>query len=59
MAEIKPIITAEGIQVQTFNEIHTELSNEYKKVYGDDISLDQNTPDGQKVGIEAKLALDL
>lgn len=56
---MKPEFTVDGITVQTFDEILTALVNEYKAIYGADIDLSQNTPDGQKVGIEAALEYDL
>jgi uncharacterized phage protein gp47/JayE len=54
-----PAIDATGIHIQTFEEAYTELADALKAVYGADINLEQSTPDGQKVGIETKLSLDL
>ncbi len=51
--------TVEGIEVDTFNEIFLKKQEEYKDIYGQDIDLDQNTPDGQRIGIEADILLDL
>lgn len=56
---MKPDFTSSGIDVQSFDEAFTELVAAYKAIYGSDIDLSQNTPDGQKVGIEAKLSSDL
>ena len=56
---MKPEFTIAGVDVQTFEEIFTELSDGYKLIYGDDIVIDQDTPDGQRIGIEAKARLDL
>jgi uncharacterized phage protein gp47/JayE len=55
---MKPQFTKDGIEIQTLAEVTTELEESYKGIYGDTIDLDQNTPDGQKLGIEAKLSLD-
>lgn len=55
---MKPTFTDEGIQVQTFEEIFAELVSGYQSIYGD-IDFSQNTKDGQVVGIEANLLLDL
>ena len=55
---MKPNFTAEGIQIQTFEEIFNELVVGYQAIYGD-IDFSQNTKDGQVVGIEANLLLDL
>lgn len=54
-----PEFTRTGITVQTFDEIFQGLIDEYKAIYGDDIDVSQNTPDGQKIAIEAKLISDL
>ncbi|WP_373033345.1 baseplate J/gp47 family protein [Sulfurovum sp.] len=56
---MKPQFTVDGIEIQTFTEIFDTLVTEYKRIYGADIDLSQNTPDGQKVGIEAELEYDL
>ncbi|MDR0454707.1 MAG: baseplate J/gp47 family protein [Deferribacteraceae bacterium] len=56
---MKPIIDQTGIQIQTFQEIYDELAGALKEIYGADINLEQSTPDGQRIGIEAKLMLDL
>lgn len=54
-----PEFTADGIEVQTFDEIYTELSDGYKTIYGSSIDLSVNTPDGQRIAIEAQARLDL
>jgi len=56
---MKPSFTEDGIEVQTFDEIVTELSEGYKNIYGSDINLDSDSPDGQRVAIEAQARLDL
>ena len=53
-----PKFTPEGIQVQTFQEIFDELAAGYRAIYGEDINLDPDSPDGQRVAIEAQLVLD-
>ena len=53
-----PQFTPEGIQVQTFQEIYDELAAGYRAIYGEDINLDADSPDGQRVAIEAQLVLD-
>jgi len=53
-----PRFTPDGIQVQTFQEIYDELAAGYRAIYGEDINLDADTPDGQRVAIEAQLVLD-
>ncbi len=54
-----PEFTNNGITIQTLAEIRQELETAYKDIYGYDIDLSQNTPDGQRVGIEAKARQDL
>lgn len=54
-----PEFTPSGIQVQTFDEVFSQLVAAYKGIYGSSIQVDQNDPDGQKIGIEAKLSIDL
>jgi len=55
----KPEFTPSGIQVQTFQEIYDELAAGYRSIYGEDINLDPDSPDGQRVAIEAQSRLDL
>jgi uncharacterized phage protein gp47/JayE len=56
---MKPVFTPAGIQVQTFDEIYAELADGYRAIYGVDINLDPDSPDGQRVAIEAQARLDL
>lgn len=56
---MKPEFTADGISVQTYQEIYDELADGYRAIYGSEINLDPDSPDGQRVGIEAQLILDL
>ena len=56
---MKPEFTIDGLSIQTFEEVFEALVAKYKEVYGSDIDLSQNTPDGQKVGIEAEALYDL
>ncbi len=56
---MKPELTRNGVDIQTLSEILEELIEGYRAIYGEDINLDQDTPDGQRVGLEAKLLADL
>jgi len=56
---MKPEFTSTGLDVQTYEEIFTELSDGYKAIYGSDISIDSDDPDGQRIGIEATNLLDV
>lgn len=52
-------LDANGLTVKTLTEIKTELEADFRSIYGDDINIDQNSPDGQMIGIMAQLAVDL
>lgn len=53
------IIDANGLQVKTASEIRDELRNSFRAIYGVDINVDQNSPDGQIIGIMAQASADL
>ena len=48
---MKPKITKDGLELQSFSEAFTEYTERLKEIYGQDIDLGQNTPDGQRAGI--------
>lgn len=52
-------INENGIQLDSFNTIFDDIAQGFKDIYGDDINLDQDTPDGQQVGIFANAIYDL
>ena len=52
-------ITNTGIQTKTFDEISKELVADLAAIYGDDINIDQDSPDGQMAGIFATAATDI
>jgi uncharacterized phage protein gp47/JayE len=47
-------ITPNGLEIDTFEEVFNKLVEDYKAIYGQDIDLNQNTADGQRVAIHAK-----
>lgn len=49
----------QGVQTDTFDEITEELETGYKSIYGTDIVIAQDTPDGQRIGIESTLRYDV
>ena len=53
------IIDADGLQVKTADEIRQELEDGFRNIYGADINLDQNSPDGQLVGILTQMSVDI
>lgn len=52
------IFDANGLQVDTLSELTTALQTDFKAIYGSDINLDQNSPDGQLIGIFAQSIID-
>ncbi|EOI6427131.1 baseplate J/gp47 family protein [Yersinia enterocolitica] len=48
-----------GLQTDTFRELFQSLSDAYKNIYGQDIDLDQESPDGQRVALEAQARTDI
>lgn len=52
-------IDESGIHTQTVTEIVAELENEYKRIYGQDINIGSDTPDGQRINIEAQAKADV
>lgn len=53
------ILDETGLTVKTASEITSEIASDLRAAYGNDINLDQNSPDGQLVGIVTQLAIDL
>lgn len=53
------ILDAQGLQVATSQEIRDNLETGLRAIYGQDINLDQNSPNGQEVGITTQLVTDL
>lgn len=53
------LLDAQGLQVKTFDEIQADLETGYRQIYGADINLDQNSPDGQLIGILAQMGADI
>lgn len=51
--------TPTGFQIDTFDELLDELVLAYKAIYGSNINLESDSPDGQRVAIDAKAQLDL
>jgi uncharacterized phage protein gp47/JayE len=51
-------IDSTGINIDNLNDRIDELNTALKAIYGENINLDQDTPDGQMVGIYSKLDID-
>lgn len=52
-------LNGDGLTVNDLNDVYTYLSTQYKAIYGSDIILDQDTPDGQIISIISKLNADV
>lgn len=50
---------ATGLTVETASEITAALDAGFQGIYGADINVDQNSPDGQAIGILTQIAVDL
>lgn len=50
--------TEEGLNLLTYNDIVNKLTNSWKYLFGDDIDLSSNTPDGQLLRIFAEMISD-
>jgi uncharacterized phage protein gp47/JayE len=51
-------LTSEGLQIKTVTEIKDSLSTGLQSIYGTDINLSSNSPDGQLLGIFSQVAID-
>ena len=51
-------ISIDGIVTQDLNSIITELENDFKSIYGENINLESNTADGQWLNILAQQKMD-
>jgi uncharacterized phage protein gp47/JayE len=52
-------IDENGMTIDSLADILDELTALYRSIYGQDINLNQDSPDGQRLGIEAKARADL
>ena len=48
-----------GLQLKSYDVILSEMQDEMKSIYGDDINVESNSPDGQMLGIYAQAATDM
>lgn len=53
------VLNGQGLTVATLSEIVASLETSIKAVYGNDINIDQNSPDGQLINIFAQACEDL
>lgn len=52
------ILDATGLQVKTRDELVTYFTEQYQAIYGNDINLESNSPDGQMMNIFIQAILD-
>lgn len=52
-------LTADGLQVSTNTELVEALVESWKNIYGEDINVEQNSPDGQLINIFAQGQTDI
>lgn len=52
-------IGTSGIVVQTLPEIREQITQKFKEIYGEDINIDQNSPDGQLIGLWSQEKKDM
>lgn len=53
------LLTANGLQVNSVSEIVANLTAALQVIYGDDINVGPNTPDGQSINITAQAIADM
>lgn len=53
------IFDREGLQLKSRDELLTQLTEDYRVIYGRDINIGSNSPDGQQINISTQLATDL
>jgi hypothetical protein len=53
------ILDGDGLTVKTRSEIVNDLGAAMQGIYGADINIDQNSPDGEWIGIMAQAAVDI
>ena len=51
--------TSDGLTVATNSELVSQLETDFREIYGSDINLDQNSPDGQLLNIFAQGGTDI
>lgn len=53
------ILDANGLQISTASEIRQALVEAFQEIYGADINLESNSPDGQIIGIFTQAGIDI
>jgi uncharacterized phage protein gp47/JayE len=53
------LLDGNGLQVKTLSELIEDCEDGYKEIYGDDINIDSNSPDGQQINLLAQMGVDI
>lgn len=53
------VLNSNGLQVSNNNELVEQLTTDFQTIYGNDISVEQNSPDGQMINIFAQGGTDI
>lgn len=53
------VIDSNGLQVSSNTELVSQLTSDFQEIYGNDINVDQNSPDGQMINIFAQGGTDI
>ena len=53
------ILDENGLQIKSFNEVNEDLTTGFRDIYGNDINVDSNSPDGQLINILSQVIVDL
>lgn len=53
------VVDSNGLQVSSNTELVSQLTTSFQSIYGNDINVDQNSPDGQMINIFAQGGTDI
>lgn len=52
-------VTNKGVEIDNFDEIYKRLVEQFRAIYGQDVNLDSDTPDGQLLGLFTQELTDI
>ncbi|MDC4361008.1 baseplate J/gp47 family protein [Acinetobacter baumannii] len=58
LTSIAPVINQYGVTVSTYSEIVEHLKEKYREIYGQDVYLENDSQDGQWIGVIARAVAD-
>ncbi|MDC4917553.1 baseplate J/gp47 family protein [Acinetobacter baumannii] len=58
LTSIAPVINQYGVTVSTYSEIVEYLKEKYREIYGQDVYLENDSQDGQWIGVIARVVAD-